>query len=534
MRALLLLTALLLSQAAAARTVALIVGVGRYTSITPLDGPAHDVPAMRDLVIRRMGAQPQDVVVLQDQAATAAAIRRELAALVTRSAPGDKVIIYFSGHGTSARDENARGYNLPDGTGAFVPFDIGEGNRPLREQLIVGRFDLRPLALEPLDKGGREVLLIMDSCYSGNAARGGLKPGIGYRYAAIGAESDPLLTAAAPPPPPANSAPQPYPYARVSMLAAAAETEKAADLPAGSTLSGKPQGALTDALLRLFEGKEPADYDRNGQVSLVEAARGVSAIIGKAGLSQTPQLLPSLDHDPLPIVNTAVPGMPALPVPAQPLVVALPASLAGLAGQLQAAGITTRTGTAGDLVVASVGGRTDLRSGAGDLILAGATPAQIIARARAQAWAAAVLARARLPLRAEILPAAAGGSFVIGKRDAISFGLVPGRAVQPLVVDITPDGKLQMLYPVSAQEVQRVPANARTLVADAPPIIATPPAGTDRVLVIGLEAPPPGLDRWFGLSASFDSSDAQAFVQWLAALPGASGALALDLRIIAP
>ena len=51
------------------------------------------------------------------------AFSRQIAALEQRSAPGDTVLIYFSGHGTSANDNN-NSYDLPYATGAWVPYDL--------------------------------------------------------------------------------------------------------------------------------------------------------------------------------------------------------------------------------------------------------------------------------------------------------------------------------------------------------------------------------------------------------------------------
>lgn len=526
------------SAPASARTIALLVGIGRYGGgIRPLAGPANDIPAMRTLLTTRMGAAAADIVVLQDQAATAAAIRRELQALVTRSSPGDRVVIYFSGHGTSAKDPNARSYNLPDGSGAFVPFDIdATSTRPLREQLIVGRFDLRPLALQPLDDGGRDVLLLMDSCYSGNAARG-VQPQITYRYAALGAEDDPLLTAEATDKSvPVASQPSAYPYARVVMLAASAESEMAADLPGGVTLSGQPQGALTDALMRLYGGETAADFDGDGKVSFVEAARGVTTIMGRLGLKQTPQLLPSLDADAVPGLHDPVPGLPALPVKAQVLRVRVPASATALARQLQAAGMMVASSGPADLQVVANGSGFSLRSGAGDVVLGTATPAQIVARARAEQWLAGVMlgGSAGLTVRAQALPAAAGGTYVIGKDQAITIGLTATREVYPMLIDIAPDGELRMLYPQNPREVKLMPAGTRAIVPENNPIVPDPPAGSDQLVVIGLDAMPGDIARWFQLGARIDSAEGQAFVQWLDRQRGRYGATSLSLRITTP
>ncbi|MFK5098533.1 hypothetical protein, partial [Klebsiella pneumoniae] len=74
--------------------------------------------------------------------------------------------------GTSQRDpDSATG--LPQGTSAWIPADFDFGNlENVGARLVSGRLDIRPLALEPLDRGGRKVIIISDSCYSGNIARG--------------------------------------------------------------------------------------------------------------------------------------------------------------------------------------------------------------------------------------------------------------------------------------------------------------------------------------------------------------------------
>ena len=60
---------------------------------------------------------------LRDQDATHARILAEIGALERPQRAGDTVVIYFSGHGTSANDNN-NAYDLPYATGAWVPYDL--------------------------------------------------------------------------------------------------------------------------------------------------------------------------------------------------------------------------------------------------------------------------------------------------------------------------------------------------------------------------------------------------------------------------
>src|SRR4029077_12715381 len=89
----------LLAPAALANPRALLIGVG--------DVPNNALPAI-DLdidnmkkVAQVMGFRPGDIKVLFDEQATYANVRRALATWVREGVgPDDRVLIYFSGHGT--------------------------------------------------------------------------------------------------------------------------------------------------------------------------------------------------------------------------------------------------------------------------------------------------------------------------------------------------------------------------------------------------------------------------------------------------
>src|SRR5262245_54612867 len=70
------------------KQLALLVGIARYEG-RPLEGPANDVTALRDVLVRRWGYRPSDIRVLLDGDATRSRILGELAALQARSSPGD-------------------------------------------------------------------------------------------------------------------------------------------------------------------------------------------------------------------------------------------------------------------------------------------------------------------------------------------------------------------------------------------------------------------------------------------------------------
>ena len=148
---------------AAGRSHALLIGVAHYRA-TPelvrqgyagidLDGPANDVRALRDVLRRRWGFADENIRTLIDVDATRQGILDGLADLAEQTAPGDRILVYFSGHGTSA-DDPRLGPPVPHGSGAFAPHDLDYAN--LGETLLVGRTDLIP-AFKALEHGGRRV-----------------------------------------------------------------------------------------------------------------------------------------------------------------------------------------------------------------------------------------------------------------------------------------------------------------------------------------------------------------------------------------
>ena len=259
---------------------ALLIGVSDYSDsrIPDLEGPVHDVAALRDVLVKQWGFNESDITSLLDAQATERAILQAIDALESNTSEGDDIVIYYSGHGTSASDQDlgAR-LNLPDGSGAIVGSDFNPDklNREslsdsVQDGLIVGRYDIKP-RLEALDEH-RNVLVIFDACFSGNAAR---DANAVYRPAARRQIDLSLWLPASPEKAggdasaPANAATisrsrslqstddNNFTYKNTVFFGAAAEDQyavdfSAADIAAGNVTSidGKPHGGFTDSLLR--------------------------------------------------------------------------------------------------------------------------------------------------------------------------------------------------------------------------------------------------------------------------------------------
>ena len=296
--AILFWTAVDVSMPAWAENHALLIGIGKYRQRT-LEGPPYDVAALYQVLANRYNFPRENIQALVNEEAGRSRILSAIERLTHRTRPGDRVFIYFSGHGTSRRDE-VLALPLPHTTGALVPADFdADPDLPVERlltQLIIGKRDLRP-ALAQLDRD-RQVLMIFDTCFSGNTvratgSRNSTSPG---RYLPlhsksvfkaeqqIGSFEENLHLNA------------PYPYQNIFYISAASENEVAKDiqkndLHAYPTIDGNPHGVLTDALLRVLAGRIRVDTDSDGRWSQIEIYEAVKNEVRRR-FPQSPQALP--------------------------------------------------------------------------------------------------------------------------------------------------------------------------------------------------------------------------------------------------
>ncbi len=522
-----------LAPAAEPRRLALLVGIGQYADkgVPSLEGPAHDIIAVQRALQSHWGFEPGDVEVLLDAAASRAGILAALLRLETRSAAGDQVFIYFSGHGTSANDRST-GLPLPHTTGAFIPWDLRMNQTPqaLVEQLVVGQRDLRPL-LSRLDAGGRRVFVVSDSCYSGQAVRALGPRADGARLVPRAVQLPALSTAGVGATRSQRPAPAPYPYRNVFYIAASSDSETAMDISRSDllklpTVDGQPHGALTDALVRVLIGRLAADRNRDGAIDHAEAFAAIGAFMAKRGYPHTPQSLPSavedgalIAHTPLfgtrpaggefaaaAVLPTQAAAAPLAPVMAQtaqsPQAAPAPLQLR-LDGGAQAArealqglpGLQLVGEQTADFGLRAEGVSWQLRGPAADLVLQGTLP-QVRLRLEAALWLRrlqqAAATRNAFTLELQALPSTRGGSFVEGER--FNLAMRSQRQASVLLLAVDPQGAIQVLYPYSADE--KTPHAAGRVVLtppDASPIAVTPPFGTDELWALAFEQPP---DFW--------------------------------------
>jgi secreted trypsin-like serine protease len=152
---------------------ALLVGIDHYQDPKfNLKGSANDVRNIERLLTNTFEYQPEQIMSLLDAQATRANILKAFDEwLIRESTPGARVFFYVSSHGAQVPDLNGDEEDGLDET--IAPHDTRletqNGRKVLRNQIIDDEIDelLKRIA-------DRSVTVVIDSCHSGTAIRGGL------------------------------------------------------------------------------------------------------------------------------------------------------------------------------------------------------------------------------------------------------------------------------------------------------------------------------------------------------------------------
>jgi len=146
---------------------AVLIGINEYRTDEFMDlrGAVNDVETIQKILTTRFGFSREHISVLTDGEATRAAILAVLEKLAEEAAPQDVVYIHFSGHGSQVKDLD--GDEQDDGRDeTILPHDARTAGVPdiTDDELgeILGR--LR----------AETAVIVLDSCHSGTATRGGL------------------------------------------------------------------------------------------------------------------------------------------------------------------------------------------------------------------------------------------------------------------------------------------------------------------------------------------------------------------------
>lgn len=154
---------------------ALVIGIGAYpagSGWATINGD-KDIPLVEDILLTN-GFLPQDIVVLANAQATAAAIRNAFRRLIDQAQMGDIVYIHFSGHGQQVTDLHG---DEPDGLDeAWVPYDAQpayvKGQYEGQNHIIDDELNCYLHALRRRVGTAGKIIVIADACHSGDSTRG--------------------------------------------------------------------------------------------------------------------------------------------------------------------------------------------------------------------------------------------------------------------------------------------------------------------------------------------------------------------------
>jgi hypothetical protein len=132
---------------------ALIVTVSEYQR-SPLPGVLNDRKLANELA-QRFGVPPQNIVELSEKQVTREGLKEALASMDKAMMPGDKLYVYFSGHG-------ARFFNKANGqcTESIV----------MQDMHVVTNAEFAAM-VKPLSAKADKTVVMLDSCHSGGVAQ---------------------------------------------------------------------------------------------------------------------------------------------------------------------------------------------------------------------------------------------------------------------------------------------------------------------------------------------------------------------------
>jgi len=236
---------------------AVVIGIEQYRRDLPnVNFASHDAKVMREYLIKRLGFTEQNVVSLVNDHAAKSDMEKYLEYWIPEHVDNDStVLIYFSGHGAPNLKTN-EGYILPyDGDPTYLD---GTG------------YSLKRL-YETLEKSpAKEVIVMLDSCFSGRGGRSVMSNGL--RPVVMSVEN-PLLAGG-----------------KTVVLTASSGVQSS------STYNSKSHGLLTYFLLKGLQGS--ADQNNDGKIDLSEVYTYLKPqveIVARQEFNneQTPQLLGS-------------------------------------------------------------------------------------------------------------------------------------------------------------------------------------------------------------------------------------------------
>jgi hypothetical protein len=165
----LLLMSIIMVSAARGEDRALLIGVGRYAQFEEtLNGVSLDIAMMREFA-HLMGFKTDEIKVLEHEHASTAKVYDAVENwLINGAGPDDRVLFYFSGHGSQIPDENNDEDDQFDEV--LLLYDTVFAEKSGRQTLTGVLLDDHLSHMLARMKS-RNILVILDACHSGSATK---------------------------------------------------------------------------------------------------------------------------------------------------------------------------------------------------------------------------------------------------------------------------------------------------------------------------------------------------------------------------
>jgi hypothetical protein len=141
---------------------ALIIGIGEYSlpGVSALKGVSKDMSSAKDIALA-MSVPESNIHYLRDKDATAQRIREALQSMNDRVQPGDRVFIYYSGHGTRWVDSQVDANACTEGL--LASDGVALTNRQVSDLIT------------PIANKTDKLMVFYDACHSGGVANQPMK-----------------------------------------------------------------------------------------------------------------------------------------------------------------------------------------------------------------------------------------------------------------------------------------------------------------------------------------------------------------------
>ncbi len=467
---------------------ALVVGIDQYRHadgvLTDLQGAVNDANLLRN-ALRRAKVQLPDERVLLNAEATRAGFIRAWEGMLKQARPGDTLILTFAGHGGQQTDTAPldEADNLDE---TLMFHDFKQPNQGIiKDEELYGLFK---------QASDYHIVFVADSCHSSGMVRS-LARKVGRSRA--GGQWD--IPVDAPPPLPTlpTQSDEAKPLEHVTLITAVHSDSL---VVAEARFEGKQHGALSWYFAQALDGK--ADGNQNGRLERGELDRFLQEKVSdKMNNLQKPKLLPRADTQ---VVVTLPSGSTFAPPPTQP-------NISGIAIVVENASAPSlkhvrlvNSSQAFDLRFVGTNRGIEVFNNTGDKIATLSSNApnrwqRLVDKERLLRALETQFDMRLKPIRIDLRE----GDKLHKKGNVLHFSITPGDTSEGLnaltLVNMTGDGKLQFLYPLSRYKdsliVQKFPY-------DMVPLKVVPPFGGDNLVAVLCAKPATGLHTLLAESQS--------------------------------